>query len=163
MKTTAFFHCILASLALASGGCGRDEPPTPSTDVPPTPASPMPTLTSEPTAPPSPAPAPPLAGTPALGIAAAPARVGDATSEVTLEDEDGNPIKDSLQIMQRAVDLYNVMRFESVSEETDQPWPPLKDLSQLVKQKVLARLPPAPPGKKWVLDPSGKKVTAVPQ
>jgi len=119
----------------------------------------MPSLAAEPTAPPPPAGVQtPTLGAPPPGAAVAPGAAA-ASVKVTLEDEDGNPLTDSLQIMQRAVEVYDERRFSSVEEETDQPWPPLKDLSQLVQYKILPRLPPPPAGRRWVLDATGKTVS----
>jgi hypothetical protein len=79
-------------------------------------------------------------------------------AELTLYEDDGNPITGTLEIVQRAVQMYEEFRFTSVEGDA-RPWPELTDLSQLIKFDVVRSLPAPPPGKRFVLDPKTKKVS----
>ena len=80
-------------------------------------------------------------------------------SNFALEDDEGKPLTDAVQILQRAVEVYDDMR----SDDEEKPWPELTDLSLLTKYKILNRLPPAPQGKKFVFNPKTQQVTLAPQ
>ena len=80
-------------------------------------------------------------------------------SNYELEDDEGKPLTDVVQILQRAVEVYDDQR----SDDEEKPWPELTDLSQLTKYKILNRLPPAPQGKKFVFNPRTKQVTLAQQ
>jgi hypothetical protein len=74
-------------------------------------------------------------------------------------DEEGNAKILSIQeALQNAVANYDRMANASVVEPNQQPWPELKTIEDLVKYRVIRRLPPAPDGKKWHLNPDGMKV-----
>ena len=160
MKPMLLHHCLLVSAGLALSGCGKSQPAAPATTPPPLspPAQAMPSLSGG-------APPPPPSGS-VSGVAAT-TTPGDKTapaaptelSTFPLEDDDGKPLTDAVQILQRAVEVYDDQR----SDDEEKPWPELTDLSLLTKYKILNRLPPAPQGKKFVFNPKTKQVALVPQ
>ncbi|MEW6307045.1 MAG: hypothetical protein AB1705_26580 [Verrucomicrobiota bacterium] len=79
-------------------------------------------------------------------------------SQALFEDGEGNiTVKNGLDFLQRAVAVYDEM---ATTKHDDSPeWPPMTDLSLLVKYRVLRALPEAPPGQKFVYDTKTRKVT----
>ncbi|MBI3192061.1 MAG: hypothetical protein HYZ36_05290 [Pedosphaera parvula] len=77
-------------------------------------------------------------------------------------DAEGNPIT-ALQHLQLAVDQYDRLRPGSGGDDQHPPWPPLTDLSQLVKVGLAKSLPPAPSGQKFMLDLKTMRVNVVSQ
>jgi len=74
-------------------------------------------------------------------------------------DEEGNAKILSIQeALQNAVANYDRMANASVIEPNQKGWPELKTIEDLVKYRVIRRLPPAPDGKKWHLNTDGMKV-----
>lgn len=137
-------------------GCGQQEPAAPPSEdlrgakAAKAPALPIPATEAEvPVATP-----PPPAVTGAASHATTTATVAVNRE---MQDDEGKPIT-VVQYVQRAVDAYERMRYASV-EGDKPPWPPLQDLSQLVKVGILKTLPPAPAGEKFVLDPRTQKVS----
>jgi hypothetical protein len=79
------------------------------------------------------------------------------------EDEQGRVVAQSgLQVLQRAAEAYQTYRYTAVDEDAV-PWPPLTDLSLLVKYRLLRALPAAPAGQKFIIDPKTHQVALVPQ
>ena len=76
-------------------------------------------------------------------------------------DEDGKQLT-TLQFLERAVEQYDRVRPGTATADSD-GWPELTDLSQLVKYRVLSKLPAPPAGQKFVLDPKTRKVSLVSQ
>ena len=110
-----------------------------------------------------------------------PATFGAALEQ---DEEGGVATKSPLELMQQAVDYYHSPTergMESVIEaqlakmefETEQAFDraeaileakymkvtPLKNLEDLVKARILAKIPAAPNGKKWAYDAASKKVS----
>ena len=155
MNAKLICHGLLMSAGLALSGCGKSQPATP----PPPPVQAMPSLSGgQPPPPPPPASAPTAAAATTSRertTAAAPAKL----SNFALEDDEGKPLTDAVQILQRAVEVYDDKR----SDDEEKPWPELTDLALLTNYKILNRLPAAPPGKKFVFNPKTKQVTLAQQ
>jgi hypothetical protein len=142
-------------------GCGRSDVPTAPVATPQAaPLSLVPDVSPE-----------PLSAPTLDGAAAAPDPVqpsasqasGDMSQQTLLLDDDGEPIQGgSLAILQRAVDIYSDLRFSSVEGDAE-PWPELRDFSQLIQRGIVKKLPDAPPGQKFVMDAKTKKVALVRQ
>ncbi len=122
--------------------------------------------------------APPLPGAPA-----APAGGGEVLGAIDNTDGEGNMSKTPLQLMQEAVDFYHSpaergidslvdkamenMEFQTEQAEErarailEQKYqiPPMKSLEDLVKARILAKIPEAPGGKKWKYDAATKTVS----
>lgn len=77
-------------------------------------------------------------------------------------DAEGKAIT-ALQHLQLVVDQYERLRPGSGGDDQHPPWPPLTDLSQLVKVGLAKSLPQAPPGQKFKLDLKTMKVSLVSQ
>jgi hypothetical protein len=140
----------ICSAVVCLSGCGPKE--SESVDVPP--PSTTPPVTMTPAAPPTPAPTP---DTPPP-VAGAIMPTAEST-EVKVVDVEGKPLP-ILDFMNQAVEFYERTR-SGMTEGT--PWPPLTDLNQLVQYGALKRLPAAPDGQKFHLNPETKKVTVVPK
>ena len=68
-------------------------------------------------------------------------------------DDEGNAKTLSIQeALQNAVENYDRMANASVIEPNQKGWPELKTIEDLVKYRVIRRLPDAPDGKKWHLN-----------
>jgi len=125
--------------------------------------------------------APPLPGAP--GAPAAPAGGGEVLGAIDNTDGEGNMSKTPLQLMQEAVDFYHSpaergidslvdkamenMEFQTEQAEErarailEQKYqiPPMKSLEDLVKARILAKIPEAPGGKQWKYDAATKTVS----
>ncbi len=150
---------LLAICGMVAGltGCGGNDADT--VAVPPPVAAPAvemttPVVATEPT--PSPLAPPPVAGSTAP-IAATPA--ADEKTEFTTLDEDGKPIP-ALEFMNMAIDGYNRTRASMTEGEV---WPPITSVEQLVQYRIISRLPAAPAGQKFVLNPETGKVALAPK
>ncbi len=80
-------------------------------------------------------------------------------TEVKVTDVEGKPIP-LLDFMNAAVQNYDRTR---ASMTEGNPWPPLTSLEVMVQVGYMKRLPAAPAGQKFHLDPTTMKVTLVPQ
>ncbi len=67
-------------------------------------------------------------------------------------DSNSGAEKTVLEALNLAVENYDRMRNVSVVEPNQKGWPELKTIDDLVKYRVIRRLPPAPDGKKWHLN-----------
>jgi hypothetical protein len=77
-------------------------------------------------------------------------------------DNDGNFLpKDSVEFLQRAIQNYLSEQKYKADDSAD--WPPMTDLSLLVRYKIIRALPAPPTGQKFVLDPQTRKVSLAPQ
>lgn len=56
------------------------------------------------------------------------------------------------QALQAAVENYDRMRMTSVVEPNQKGWPELTALEDLVKMRMISRIPEGPDGKKWTLN-----------
>jgi hypothetical protein len=146
-------YCYLVLvLPILLAGCGEPAAPSASSLPDSTPADPAPTsmdLSSE-----APDTAPP------------PGEVAGALAEAEAEplrmvDDEGNALT-ALAYLQQAVDTYDRSRAGTATADSD-GWPELTDLSQLVKYRIVRRLPPAPPGQRFVFDAKTGKVGLVNQ
>jgi len=75
-----------------------------------------------------------------------------------IKDPDGKTIS-AINYLQSLVDAYNRTR---AGQSDGTPWPPLTNLQQLVNMRMVARLPAAPAGQKFVFDAATGKVTLAP-
>ena len=122
--------------------------------------------------------APPIPGAPA-----APAASTAVEGAIDNMDSDGNVVKTPLELMQEAVAFYHSpaergidslidkamenMEFQTEQAEErareilEQKYqiPPMKSLEDLVKARILAKIPKAPDGKQWKYDPATKTVS----
>jgi len=74
-------------------------------------------------------------------------------------DEDGMRKTLSLQeALQNAVENYDRMAAASVIEPNQKGWPALQSIEDLVKYRVIRKLPEAPDGKKWHLNTENMQV-----
>lgn len=60
------------------------------------------------------------------------------------------------QALQAAVENYQRMQASSVVEPNQKGWPDLTSLEDLVKYRMISRIPEGPDGKKWVLTEKGE-------
>lgn len=150
---------VLALSSLAFGGCSKNEGD--SVSAPPPPSAPPsgggvelnaggPAVAAPPAATP-----PPEAPAAAMAPAAAP-----EPEPKEFKDADGKTIS-LIQHMEALVQGYERIR-ASRNAETPNQMPPLTDLSQLVTMRMVSRLPAAPAGQKFVLDPATGKVSLAP-
>jgi hypothetical protein len=89
---------------------------------------------------------------------AEPAPAVESESAV-IKDPDGKTLS-AINYLQSLVDAYNRTR---AGQSDGTPWPPLTDLQQLVNMRMVARLPVAPAGQKFVFDAASAKVTLAPK
>ncbi len=123
--------------------------------------------------------APPTPG----GAPAAPAAPTAVVGAIDNTDGSGNMNKTPLQLMQEAVDFYHSpaergidslidKAMENMEFQTEQAQdraralleqkyqiPPMKSLDDLVKARILAKIPEAPGGKQWKYDAATKTVS----
>ncbi len=148
---------IIAMCGLVAGltGCGGSDADT--VAVPPPAAAPAVEMaTPVETVAPAPVAPPPVAGeAPAMAAPAA----ADAKTEFTTLDEDGNPIP-ALEFMNAAIDGYERTRASMTEGET---WPPITNVNQLIQYRIISRLPAAPAGQQFVLNPETGKVALAPK
>ena len=127
-------------------GCGKADDatvPTPPAIKPPEVAvAPAVAVNPTVTAPPTPS-----------GTAVAPAPTAEAPKE--LRDPDGKTLT-AIQYMQSLIDGYARTR----ASQGEGSLPALTSIEQLVQYRILARLPAAPEGQKFVLDQAGKVALA---
>ena len=147
----------MCGVVIGLTGCGGKE--ADSVAVPPpsdAPAVAMVAPAAVGTAAPAPMAPPPVAGTaplPAAGPAAA------EKADFTTVDEEGKPVP-ALEFMNTAIDGYERTRASMTEGEV---WPPLTSIEQLIQYRIISRLPAAPAGKKFVLDPATGKVALAPK
>lgn len=123
--------------------------------------------------------APPTPGAP--GVPAAPS--AEVVGAIDNTDGEGNMSKTPLELMQEAVDFYHSpaergidslidKAMEDMEFQTEQAQdraraileqkyqiPPMKSLEDLVKARILAKIPEAPGGKQWKYDAATKTVS----
>lgn len=149
--------------------CGCDDPvPAPAEKaMPATPATPA-EISIAPVAPPPGSPPPPGAPTPGGVVDNTPPPAPDGPLQnlitkgnIFFYDDKGNFLAtDSVDFLNRAVRSYQDTRKYKSDDSPD--WPPMTDLSLLVKYKVIRAMPAAPAGQKFVLDPQTRKVVMAP-
>ena len=141
-------------------GCGKSEEDTTVVAPPPVKAAPA----ADPLAggaPPAPTPPPEAAPPPAAGPAAMPVAAAEEPKE--FKDPDGKTIS-LMQHMEALVAGYERQRASNAADPANNPqWPPLTDLNQLVNMRMIARLPKAPDGQKFVYDSQTGKVSLAPK
>jgi len=74
-------------------------------------------------------------------------------------DADGKPIP-ALEFVNAAIDGYERMRASMTEGET---WPPITNINQLTAYRIIRRLPSAPAGKQYVIDPETKRAALAPK
>lgn len=146
---------VLAAFAICLSGCGSKDsdnislpppPPAPSADAVPA----VNTAQVPPPAPVAPPPTPSSEGLPPATPAA------PEKGDFTTFDENGKPIP-GLDFINLAIDGYNRTR----SAQTEGViWPPLASVEQLIQYRIITRLPAAPAGQKFVINPEGKAALA---
>lgn len=141
---------LAVALSLFSFGCSKPE----ETVVAPPP--PAPQAVSMATTPAAPAPTPDTPPPTAAGAAIMPAA---QDAEVKIADAEGKPVP-ILDFMNTAVEGYERTR-AGMTEGVI--WPPLTSLEIMVQVGYMKKLPAAPSGQKFHLNPETKKVTLVPQ
>jgi hypothetical protein len=82
-----------------------------------------------------------------------------ADAEVKLQDADGKTLS-AIEFMNMAAENYERTRAGMTEGDV---WPPLTSLDQLVRIGFLRKLPAAPAGQKFQLNPETRKVMLVPQ
>jgi hypothetical protein len=65
-----------------------------------------------------------------------------------------------LEFMNLAIDGYERTRASMTEGET---WPPITNINQLIQYRILSRLPAAPAGQQFVLNPATGKVALAPK
>jgi hypothetical protein len=154
MRNPVLLLATIAAGAWLISGCSPSEPATTSPGLPPPPLDFAPAEETS-VLPPGITPEPVVS----TGDPATDQIIGFLGPRGLFEDEEGRLItKSSLAVMQRAAEVYEERRFTY-----DDPAPPLTDFSLLVKYQILRALPPAPPGKKFVLDAKDQRVSLVNQ
>jgi hypothetical protein len=148
----------MCGVVIGLTGCGGND--ADSVAVPPPAAAPTVEMAA-PTAAVAPAPAPaPVAPPPATGTATLPAGpAADEKVEFTTVDADGKPVP-ALEFMNLAIDGYERTRASMTEGET---WPPITNINQLIQYRILSRLPAAPAGQQFVLNPETGKVALAPK
>jgi hypothetical protein len=149
---------LLAMCGMVAGltGCGGND--ADSVAVPPPAAAPAVEMAA-PAAAVAPAAAP-VAPPPATGAApVASGSAADDKTEFTTLDENGKPIP-ALEFMNLAIDGYNRTRASMTEGEV---WPPITSVEQLIQYRIVSRLPAAPAGQKFVLNPETGKVALAPK
>ncbi len=146
-------------------GCGEKPAPTESSDAPPAPTGITfaPASQNTPGAPGS-APVAPVEPPPAdapvekqLAVVVPPENAHFFQAEGKMEAP-----KNNVELLQRAIIAYEEHGSSQRGDDVS-PWPPITELNQLVKYRILRVLPAAPPGQKFVLDPKTRKVTLAPK
>lgn len=143
----SFRWLVAGAVACAVAGCNKEADPESSSSAP---GASVTVMTGPP---PPPAPGKPDTNPVPAQVLTSGMSKDDATGVPTT---DGEKNLDAQQGLQRAVDYYNrSMRPASGPQapgQQRQMLPALTSLEQLVQYRVIKAVPPAPAGKKWVLE-----------
>ncbi len=152
------YFCMLVVSAVLLAGCGGEQEPE-AASMPSSPEAPSINLTdATPGGEGSAAPAAPEA--PEI-----PPQSADISAEgLVTKDAEGNALDKTAQL-QQAVDYYTRVLEPKVPESEEEAktfkgYPPLTDLEQLVKARVIRAVPAAPAGKKYVIENGKVKLVA---
>ncbi len=92
-----------------------------------------------------------------------PAAAANEPEPKEFKDPDGKTIS-LMQHMEGLVAGYERQRASYAADTVNNPqWPELTNLNQLVTMRMITRLPAAPEGQKFVLDPTTRKVSLAPK
>jgi hypothetical protein len=144
----SIFHLFVAgAVVCTTAGCSKQDPEA--AEAAKTPAVVLETQTSP--------PPPPPAGKPAPAAPVDSLNSGMSSDQATgIPTTDGEKNLSAQQGLQRAVDYYNRSMVPASTPQAPgdkrKMLPPLTSLQQLVDYRVIKAIPPAPDGKKWVLE-----------
>ncbi|HEY1171599.1 MAG TPA: hypothetical protein VGH19_09535 [Verrucomicrobiae bacterium] len=165
MKQMFLSMFVMSAAMLLAAGCGNGEAEIPapaSTTAPSAHADMGVVLVAQPVVPPPPA----AGGSPtALGKTALPPADPHGPlknlvqgGNIFFYDKDDNFLpKDSVDFLEKAIQSYMDTRKYKSDDSPD--WPPMTDLSLLVRYKVIRALPAPPAGQQFILDPATRKVS----
>lgn len=149
-------------------GCGDSSPAPAEQVVTPSASTPPADISITHAAPPSGTPPPPGAPAPGGAVDNSPPPAPDgplqnlvSKGNIFFYDDRGNFLAtDSVDFLHRAI--RNYLDTQKYKADDSPDWPPMTDLSLLVKYRVIRALPAAPAGQKFVLDPKTRKVSLAP-